>query len=624
MSETHLSPDGVVENDRHQHHDPHTGDAGDAGDGSSLLFESSEASVSDGEATLSPEDNPHEVIEAALIRLQEDVGVMAEDPVVRAFAVLRATDMPAYLRLRQAVKHTNRDCSVTLLDKLVRETLPASDDDTSALDELVTIARAQCQLHHDADRNAVAVIPMPSRREVWRVYSTGFEEWLRAVYWRAREAGIAETTMKSALATLAAAGVNDGDEIALHLRAAQHETGYLIDLADERWRVVHVTPSGWQVLDQSPVYFTRTQPMRPLPIPERGSDIELLWQHVNIPTDRRVLVLAWLLDGFRPDTPFPVLELVGEQGSAKSTTQSVLRSLVDPNKVLLRGRPKTVEDIFVAAANNWLVSYENLSGLTAEQQDAFCTLATGGGFASRQLYTNGEEHVMETKRPVVLNGIAVVATRPDLIDRVIHVDLPTIPSEARRDDADTHDAWERDRPQVFGALLDLFVEALRRLPAVKLTHKQRMADYERLGEAVARALGSGPGEFQRQYAELVRAGIDRVLESNAVAQVLDKYFENRINPWDWQGTAGQLYDLLNSQIIPDRSTWPKSPKGLSDQLRRIAPAYRAKGIEISHLGHRREGAIWRIARIPDSPRFTRHAARRFPLPCGRPSLWRTP
>jgi len=36
---------------------------------------------------------------------------------------------------------------------------------------------------------------------------------------------------------------------------------------------------------------------------------------------------------------------------------------------------------------------------------------------------------------------------------------------------------------------------------------------------------------------------------------------------------------------------------LADQLRRIAPAYRAKGIEISHLGHSREGALWRIAQI---------------------------
>lgn len=66
---------------------------------------------------------------------------------------------------------------------------------------------------------------------------------------------------------------------------------------------------------------------------------------------------------------------------------------------------------------------------------------------------------METKRPVVLNGIAVVATRPDLIDRVIHVSMPVIPATARKDDADTHDAWERDRPLVFGALLDLRMTA---------------------------------------------------------------------------------------------------------------------------------------------------------------------
>lgn len=39
-----------------------------------------------------------------------------------------------------------------------------------------------------------------------------------------------------------------------------------------------------------------------------------------------------------------------------------------------------------------------------------------------------------------------------------------------------------------------------------------VADYERFGEAVARALGFEPGDFQRQYAELVRAGIDRALE----------------------------------------------------------------------------------------------------------------
>ncbi len=590
MSASIPSPDGAVDNDRHHHHDHHTVEVAD------------EAVVVDdvsGESSPTPDADPIAVIEAALVRLVDDVGVLAEEDVVRAFSILKATDLPIYLRLRHAAKKANHGCSVTVLDKLVRAELPASDDDASALDELVALARAQCQLHHDADRNAVAVIPMPSRREVWRVYSSGFEDWLRAAYWRAKEMGVPETTMKSALATLAAAGINDGEEIEVHVRAARCDDGYLIDLADQQWQAIHVTPQGWRVVNESPVYFTRTPSMRPLPMPVpmgvTHGDVGLLWQHTNIPAHSRVMVLAWLLDCFRPDTPFPVLELVGEQGSAKSTTQSVLRSLVDPNKVMLRGRPKTVEDVFVAAANNWLVSYENLSGLTPEQQDAFCTLATGGGFASRQLYTNGEEHVMETKRPVVLNGIAVVATRPDLIDRVIHVDLPTIAAEARRDDADTHSGWECDQATVFAGLLDLFSAALAILPTVKLTQKQRMADYERLGEAVTRALGFAPGEFQQQYAELVRAGIDRALESNAVAQALDKYLAERVLPINWQGTAGQLYDLLNTHSIPDRSSWPRSPKGLSDQLRRIAPAYRAKGIDITHLGHSREGARWRIA-----------------------------
>ncbi|MEY4719621.1 MAG: hypothetical protein RL563_2239 [Pseudomonadota bacterium] len=541
--------------------------------------------------------DPVALIEKAIESAGDDVGAVFEPEVIEAFAFLKANDLANYMRLRHNVKGANKGCLLTALDKAVDQQSSGDDEPQSALNEMVSIARDLCEFVHDADRHAIAIIPYDDHREVWRVDSSGYEEWLRAAYWRAKHIGVTDTVIKSALATLTAAAVNDGEEIEVHIRAAEGDAGYYIDLCDASWRAVSVTTSGWCILERSPVYFIRNQSMRPLPEPMRGGDVGMLWQHTNIPATSRLLVLAWLLECFRPNTPFPVIELVGEQGSAKSTTQSVLRSLVDPNKVMLRGRPKTVEDVFVAAANNWLVSYENLSSLTAEQQDAFCTLATGGGFASRQLHTNGEEHVMETKRPVVLNGIAVVATRPDLIDRVIHVDMPTIASHARRDNADTADSWHRDCAQVFGAMLDIFSAALRILPTVKLTNKQRMADYERFGEAVARALGFEPGVFQLQYGECVRAGIDRALEGNTVAQVLDKCIQGRLLPWNWQGTASQLYDYLTSHSYAegcDRTTWPRSAKGLTDQLRRIAPAFRAKGVEIIHLGHSRKGAMWRI------------------------------
>ena len=125
MSASIPSPDGAVDNDRHHHHDHHTVEvAGEA------------VVVNDvsGEPSPTPDADPVAVIEAALVRLVHDVGVLAEDDVVRAFSILKATDLPSYLRLRNAAKKANRDCSVTVLDKLVRAELPASDDDASALD----------------------------------------------------------------------------------------------------------------------------------------------------------------------------------------------------------------------------------------------------------------------------------------------------------------------------------------------------------------------------------------------------------------------------------------------------------------------------------------------------------
>ncbi|MGH8082652.1 MAG: hypothetical protein ACREP7_18895 [Lysobacter sp.] len=544
----------------------------------------------------------HKQIEAAIALSGEDVGAVFEPSVVSAWVELRALDRGAFVRLRGQAKKSNPNLPLAELERAIRdETAAAPDRDLTALDELVGLARSRCDLFHDGDRQAIAVIPMDDHRQVWRVHSSGFADWLRALWWAERRAGLQDTLLKAALATLAAAGIHEGEPVQVHLRAARTDDGYYLDLGDPLWRVVRVSDSGWELLDTSPVLFVRTSAMRGLPVPNRhlwdGRDLDRLWDHINVRAEDRPLVLAWLFDCLRPETPFPLLELVGEQGSAKSTTQSVLRDLVDPNKVSLRGRPKTVEDIFVAAANNWLVSYENLSSLTAEQQDALCTLATGGGFAARQLFTNGEEHVLQTKRPVVMNGISVIATRPDLIDRIVHLDVPPILATQRKDDAEARAAWEQDRAAVFTGLLDLFAVALHYLPDVALTSKQRMADFERLGEAVVRGLGLPPGTFQVRYADLVRAGIDRALDGNPVAQAVDKLLRKEVLPW--VGTAGLLYEQLGHLCGPDRTAWPRSPKGLSDQLRRVAPAYRAKGIEIEHRGHTRDGAVWKIDRHPE-------------------------
>ena len=55
--------------------------------------------------------------------------------------------------------------------------------------------------------------------------------------------------------------------------------------------------------------------------------------------------------------------------------------------------------------------------------DALCRLATGGGHSARTLYTDLEEISLAVKRPVILNGIEDVATRPDLAERALQIEL---------------------------------------------------------------------------------------------------------------------------------------------------------------------------------------------------------
>ena len=193
--------------------------------------------------------------------------------------------------------------------------------------------------------------------------------------------------------------------------------------------------------------------MTPLTIPSVKGDLDPLWSLINIPEEDRILLLCWILECFRVETPYVVLELVGEQGSAKSKTQDVLRDFVDPNQVNLRAKPKNREALFVGAENSHLVSYENLSYLQPELQDAFCTLATGGGFADRTLYTNKEESLIEVKRPVVLNGISVLVTAQDLLDRTLHIDLPRILK--RKTEKEIELELEKNKDRIWGGLLDL-------------------------------------------------------------------------------------------------------------------------------------------------------------------------
>lgn len=71
---------------------------------------------------------------------------------------------------------------------------------------------------------------------------------------------------------------------------------------------------------------------------------------------------AWMLACLRDRGPYPVLVLSGEQGSAKSTFSAIVRAILDPNTAPLRALPREDRDLFIAATNGHLLTFDNVSG----------------------------------------------------------------------------------------------------------------------------------------------------------------------------------------------------------------------------------------------------------------------
>ena len=291
-----------------------------------------------------------------------------------------------------------------------------------------------------------------------------------------------------------------------------------------------------------------------------------------------VLLTAWMVQALRPSGPYPVLIFHGEQGSAKSTHERVIRATIDPNTVPLRAEPRDVRDVMIAATNAWILSLDNLSHLSPWLSDVFCRLATGGGFSTRELYSDQEEVLFDVQRPLVLNGIEELATRGDLLDRAIILYLPAIPDEQRRPEAEFWQAFEEKRPSILGALLDAVAEALRNANVVTLEQLPRMADFAVWATAAAPTLGYTAEEFRQAYTGNREAANELTLEASVLASYLKQVAEA-----GFTGTATELLKLLNDKAADDirrQKGWPTNGRGLSNALRRIAPNLRAVGVHV--------------------------------------------
>lgn len=474
--------------------------------------------------------------------------------------------------------------AITREEVNMRRSAVAEKNQTTQLIELIPAS----DLFHAEDGRPYADVKLDGGgRQTLLIGGVDLEQHLIRRFFLATGSAPNTDALQGAVNTLKAQARFDGPEREVFIRVGEGEDKTYIDLGDTTGRALEIDADDWRFNSEPPVRFARRKGMLPLPIPEKGGNISELRRFVNVKDENGfILIVSCLLMALRAKGPYPPLILVGEQGTAKSTLTTLLRKLVDPNSAPLRSMPRDPRDFFIGVANGWVSAFDNLSYLPEQASDSLCRVSTGGGFATRALYTDDEEHLIDVMRPIILNGISNVATRGDLADRAIIQTLEPIPGDTRKTETEFWTEFDAAAPRIFGALLDMCVHGFKRLPGIKLPQPPRMADFATWATACETAVWP-EGAFMAAYERNKAEANDDVIAASPLAVKICELAEDlkESKGAEWKGTATDLLTKLESmnldeKVQRDRRMWPSSGRVLSEWLRRVTPALREKGVEV--------------------------------------------
>jgi hypothetical protein len=466
------------------------------------------------------------------------------------------------------------------------------------------ISARKLELFHAPDQEIYVSVVIADHWETWALKSKMFRTWIAQQFFETHGKAVGSRGLQDALNFFEAKARFAGSERTVFTRIAGENGQIFLDLGNERWEAVVIDSTGWRLTATPPVKFVRARGALSLSSPAVHGELNALRELLNVDDHAWTLIIAWLLAALRPKGPYPVLVIHGEQGSGKSWLVRVLRSIIDPNTAPLRAEPRDGRDLMIAARNGWVVALDNLSHLAPWLSDCLCRLSTGGGFSTRELYSDYDEVLFDAQRPIVLNGIEELATRGDLLDRALIVYLPRISEEQRASEAELTERLESLRPQILGALLEVVVSALRVLPSIRLSRLPRLADFAIWIAAAESALGWQSGTFMRIYEENRSTTDSLALEASAVAPII---VEMLPDDTPWEGTASELLACLEERAgvaTTKRQGWPASPRALGGQLRRLAPILRAVGVDVSFVrdtGNRARRRLIILKRNCNSP-----------------------
>jgi ABC-type dipeptide/oligopeptide/nickel transport system ATPase component len=239
----------------------------------------------------------------------------------------------------------------------------------------------------------------------------------------------------------------------------------------------------------------------------------------------KVHLIAMCIEAY----PIPLMVILGEHGSIKTTIAKSVKNIIDPSGQNISSLPTKAEDLILHFANRYLANFDNVSNISEEFSDILCKAITGEGQSKRKLYTDGAEIIFNYRRKGILNGIFPSLDRTDLRDRMIRYETLPVRDAERISEGEFNKHLAALLPHILGQIFQSLQKSLLTYDHIKneIKYHSRMADFTDYGECISRALNYEPFSFVEAYKQKIEDDALDIVESYPIIQLIEIIMKER-------------------------------------------------------------------------------------------------
>ena len=436
-----------------------------------------------------------------------------------------------------------------------------------------------------------ALIENKDHIEALDLSSPKTKSWLRYSYFEQTGNNHTQEAYATALLLIQAEAIhNDTPRETIFTRIAMVNDTLYYDLSTIDGKIVKISKDevGIVTLDLSTPIFVRTQNQKEqiMPVFDEKNSLNELIILLRIPLEYRQLFKIHLVSMFLEGFPIPIMSIIGEHGSIKSTISKSIKQIVDPSGSQTIALSKNIENLSLSFQSRYCVCLDNVSNINHIMSDFLCKAITGDGNAKRKLYTDSDEIIYEYKRKIILNGISPNFEFPDLVDRNVTYVTDKVSEDERITEEEFNKKFNNLLPSVLGQIFQTLSDAMKIHNSVKIEIHllPRLADFAMWGECISRTLGYEPLSFINHYKDKIKLHSFETNESYPIISIVEEMLKDKDHYEDTvQGFFNTVKTLAESECIDINSKhirFPKSSNKIRSHITQLKSNFRTIGLEI--------------------------------------------